>query len=282
MIHLRTGRMLFLLVALLGGGCAPELPDRVTWELRLFNPFAPDTAELLLDGEEVLRASAVSVTGTIKGPSWTRRSSTEEEWVLRISAPWGKADIPASVQKPSEYSLRQAIERDEAPRLHIRPDLDTLPTARLFIDNRGREETRLGVGRITLELSADDYWPKAPCEGCALQHAVVILLPTSTEDADVVIDGRAVGSLPLGSTVSSEGAGPLYLLDMSGARQYRLRRVTYSTTPLPRGPGELLRRSHLHEIGDAPPERLYFLRRAPESVLTREDFVAALEVTEIR
>ncbi|HUF79540.1 MAG TPA: hypothetical protein VMN03_00270 [Burkholderiales bacterium] len=274
-----------VLAAVSGVGIWQHLrPKRVTYRLEFRPARDPSPAvRLRADGREL---GVFTAPATLALPSRPHRKFEPEALLPKLTAqmlsPCGWRDVSVAVDgAPSAEELR-AAERDhqELP-LRVTSGSLQLNHAEFWTDNRGGPEARLAIGQMEVKLPADAHQEYAlPLADCA-------------EGLAVTLDGKKVAELPpaitqagfdQGSTYSlghpdvDESVSRVFLLDVSGARCYRITEKKYGKPGADYfgfAPGETemtYRRKHLHRM--MPTDVHFFLEKAPKTLQVSTQFSA--------
>lgn len=273
-----------VLAAVSGIGIWQQLrPKQVTFRLKVQMPSDPSPAiRLLADGREL---GVFTQTTSLTLPSRSHRKLEPEAMLPELTAqamsPCGWRDVKLSVSGAPTAEDLKAAERDEKE-LPLRLSTGQLQmnTVEFWADNRRGAEVRLAIGQMELKIPADAHQeyvlPVVECPG----------------GLEVKLDGRKVADLPavvakegfeqgnsysLGHPDVDESISRVFLLDLSGARCYRISEKAYAK-PGSWGFGsdtvKYYSRKHLHRLD--PTSIDYFLEKAPQKVQVSASFSSML------
>ncbi len=267
------------LAMLLGLGCS-GLPDETPYTLSFGHPTSrqPFTLDVVgapiavtVGGREIFswpeadslqdcgpRQNLKCVVVSFSGAPFTNDNPTGPGPIaLRMLTPSGWEDLALQVEVDGYYPLKEHHDNvREGSETMLRPGFRwPHPLFRLYVDNRGQDAATIAIGQFLLTVEADGV-----LVGGQVQ------MPLSDADAAVTINGNTVGTL---EDLSSD-LMPMFFIDTTGGKSYRLREIRYDGADAP--PERRLRGRYLYTMGMALQSgwspayaAIDFLRPSPDS-----------------
>jgi hypothetical protein len=250
-------------------GCQSNGP-----KVELVIPGGARPVRLLIEGQEVAKLDSgdkvASITLTAKQTAIVGRLKDKYEVTNPCDANLPSRIVPADdpsfslqILTPDGWAKYPVCLQDYRNdyRVDVEGSMINVANATLFLDNRGCPKSELAYGQLKIILA----------ENTTTQ--LTVPAARLAENMGVSFNGQRIGSIDISSLSSGN-----YLIDCSGKRSYRWRRVSYGVSITTNTPDQFMTRKYLHRVSGNVE---YFIEPAPQRIRTTGAMALSSELVEV-